>query len=449
MLSSDRTPDALFLHHLFPDLSALLDLFQTGILTGPALSAIFVIVLVIMLVVCTALTYRMGIRPTAEVVNILSGDILQGLTPGNVHERRDSLKHSSRDCGSKLVEQLWGEFDESLVQRTLDDGKKQVCNTLEAAHFFNLHSLSQGHMDSRLIAAIPGIFTGIGVLGTFMALTLGLGGITLMEGGADGGRSFASSTTQAASIEQMIAGASVAFITSFWGILCSLLFSAFEKGMDQRLKREITQIQRNIDYCFPRIRPEQSLVRMERSSHHIKESVEGMADRIGQQIRESHQETAKTIGDAIDNAMTRLTEAFDSMSGKHESMASQMQALGQGLDQLQKSVSALTEELPKTFTSIKNEQKSFRDDLADLLRSHQDRIKEDIDQIAQATDNYLTEYTATVQRATSERLNAWDDETRKFCEAMADTVETLRSVVDEIDALAAPPGTRKGQKVRQ
>ncbi len=74
---------------------------------------------------------------------------------------------------------------------------------------------------SRLIPAGAAILTGLGVLGTFAGLLLGLSGLQL-----DGNME-----RLQAEIRQVAQGASVAFETSVWGVSLSLVLTLLEKNL--------------------------------------------------------------------------------------------------------------------------------------------------------------------------------------------------------------------------
>src|SRR5690606_21018501 len=135
-----------------------------------------------------------------------------------VGQDRSSLAQSRIATLEKALEQdpvttgpLWREFDESLVYSA---DKTRLSNTLDAEHFFNYHTLAYGLTSSRLLAAVPTFLTAIGVLGTFLGLTLGLKGLQINAADVE---------TLKDGISVMINGAAVAFMTSVWGVLLSLV----------------------------------------------------------------------------------------------------------------------------------------------------------------------------------------------------------------------------------
>ncbi len=76
------------------------------------------------------------------------------------------------------VGHLWLEFDETLIE-IREDGVTQLFNTFDAVYFFNSSTLAKGVTNNRLIAAVPGFLTAIGVIGTFVGLQIGLSGMDI------------------------------------------------------------------------------------------------------------------------------------------------------------------------------------------------------------------------------------------------------------------------------
>ena len=174
-------------------------------------------------------------------------------------------------------------------------------NTIDAGHFFNGHTLAPRITDSRLVAAVPGFLTAIGVIGTFAGLQIGLDGISF-SGDVD---------AQRADIQYVIASAAVAFLTSVWGIFASVLFNIIEKYLEQNVKHNISDLQHTIDFLFPRIRPEQSLVSIATSSRSSEDSLNGLAERIGEQL----QQAVSGMGEQVTTGIQEVMQpAMDSLA---------------------------------------------------------------------------------------------------------------------------------------
>ena len=171
---------------------------------------------------------------------------LKGLNRDNILHKRDTLFSAakSKEAG---VGHLWLEFDETLVEVKTSNGVF-LRNTLDAGHFFNTHTLAKQVTENRLIAAVPGFLTAIGVIGTFVGLQLGLAGLNLGAGASVGDMQIG--------ISNVVDGAKVAFLTSVWGVALSVLFNFGEKWLEQRIRNRIRRLEDSIDRIFPRIRPE-------------------------------------------------------------------------------------------------------------------------------------------------------------------------------------------------
>lgn len=94
----------------------------------------------------------------------------------------------------------------------------------------------------KLLKAIPGILTELGILGTFVGLTLGLNHVEL--GTAD-------VNTLKQGIISLLSGISTAFLTSLFGIFFSILFLAVLNIELDSLSKEINKIAEKLNSIFP------------------------------------------------------------------------------------------------------------------------------------------------------------------------------------------------------
>lgn len=201
--------------------------------------------------------------------------------------RRETLQ-KAQGLNASNVGMLWREFDESLV---LSSDQKQLFNTLDAEHFFNARTLASGLTASRLLAAAPSFLVAIGVLGTFVGLTVGLEGLV---GASDEIESLKGG------INKLISGAAVAFMTSVWGVTFSLLLNFLEKMFERNALNAIQDLQHKIDFLYPRIPAEQSLVHIAEYGKESKEALQELHERIGDRL----QETLQGMNEGLQQALT-------------------------------------------------------------------------------------------------------------------------------------------------
>lgn len=301
-------------------------------------------------------------RRLAALRSLLKGQSKETLAG----DRRETLQQA-QDLDAKNIGMLWREFDESLV---VSPDQKQLFNTLDAEHFFNARTLAGGLTGSRLLAAAPSFLVAIGVLGTFVGLTVGLGGLET-RGGSDDVESLK------VGINTLISGAAVAFMTSVWGVAFSLFLNFIEKMFERSALRNIQAIQHHIDFLYPRIPAEQSLVHIAEYSRESKEALQELHERIGDRLQETlsgmteAMQTAladtlnNIMGPAIQslvtNASQQSTQALEHlvarfMDGMNEMGRSQGQQMHQAAVDVNAAVGNMAERMDNLFTALSDQQ---------------------------------------------------------------------------------------------
>jgi hypothetical protein len=252
----------------------------------PSLATFFAVLILgtfISGVVSSGVAYKRGKEVTAKLHKIV-----KGVSRTQLVVQRELFREQAEAAG---VLHFWNEFDESLVSHN-----GELLNTIDAGHFFNSHSLGARLLDNRLLAALPGLLTALGVLGTFVGLTLGLTGlagtmdienpnVALLQKG----------------IGSLINGAALAFITSVWGVFFSFAFNLWEKIIERNLRNRISALQDTIDYLFPRLTAEKTLHDIHDESKASTIALEGLAERISNEL----QSTVQQVGDSISAALVQ------------------------------------------------------------------------------------------------------------------------------------------------
>ncbi len=297
-------PDAFSLWNLLP---AFKKFFNGGLDASEWLSAFFISILIavfFLYLIYALLKYFASLSQIRFYLNLL-GDIGQDQLASRQRELTQKAMAGKKNAYGKI----WREFDETLVYSP--SGLK-VFNTLDATHFFNTDSLSKGLTENRLLAAVPGMLTAIGVIGTFVGLTMGLATLKItQDAGVDALRH---------GIGNMISGASVAFLTSVWGVSSSVLFNFFEKLMERHIRKKISLLQNRIDFLYPRINPEQSLVKILDASRLSAETLQGLAEKIGDRLQEVMLHSTEMITTGLEDSLNKvMVPAIHSLvSNAHE-----------------------------------------------------------------------------------------------------------------------------------
>ena len=127
------------------------------------------------------------------------------------------------------------EISKSLI---LDSGEQKT--TEFAEDYFNLANiLSIRHINRQAMSAAAGMLVGLGVLGTFIGLTMGIAEIKL-----------GSQETLRLGIETLLGGMKTAFLTSVTGMFLSSIYTFLEKDALNRLTRSCVKLCEKLDNLY-------------------------------------------------------------------------------------------------------------------------------------------------------------------------------------------------------
>lgn len=227
--------------------------------------------------------------------------VFAGVTHDKISGARREIQREVAQ--STKYEKLWKEFDESLI---LVESTDRLHNTIDAAHFFNTHTLAHGLTENRLLAAVPGILTAIGVIGTFAGLQMGLTSLSVSVTDSSAVSTGEEVEALKRGIFAMIAGASVAFMSSLWGVFSSVIFNFVEKRLERKIRTRITKIQNLLDYLYPRITAEQSLINIEQSSRSSQEKLAELDEKIGHRLQEIMIQATATMKEGISESLNEV-----------------------------------------------------------------------------------------------------------------------------------------------
>jgi len=189
------------------------------------------------------------------------------------------------------------ELRHHLVDFPTRDGQGRFLKrrTVDADEIFRDTDLGPAYASSRFMLAIPSILTGLGVLGTFIGLALGLGSLEMSKG------------TEAieGSIKILIPTFAAAFSSSVWGVGMSLLCSGIEKILEAWALGRVRKIQCRIDDLFPRYVPEEAMLEIETTSRRTEELLQNLAVAIGAEMQKAIGRLGAEIQKAVSDATSQ------------------------------------------------------------------------------------------------------------------------------------------------
>lgn len=138
---------------------------------------------------------------------------------------------------SETLASAWKAFANSLTKA--DDVHY---STVDASEFFSVAALTQG-LNMTFWQSFGGIFTGLGILGTFAGLTYGLYDLNITNGDID---------TLKNSIADLLSGVNTAFVTSLVGIGAAVVYSFAHHLLLKTLQGNVQSLTDKLDEIYPR-----------------------------------------------------------------------------------------------------------------------------------------------------------------------------------------------------
>lgn len=344
-------------------------------------------------------------REAQRAIHLLteSAGPVDGVTQEDLWARRTEIVEKAKAC-SPPVADTWRELNETLVS----DGR-QLFNTVEAAEFFNEHRFAPRLVGNRLLQAAPTVLTMLGLLGTFIGLTVGLRGLDLGS----------SADELRGGIQTLVHGASLGFTASLWGVAMSLVTNVFERWQERRVVRRAQALQSQIDHLFRMRSPEQSLSDIAASSKDSNTALQVLHEKIGSALQES----VKGVGEETGRAVTLAIQ--EALAPVMSDLAKS--AADQSADVFKEISGQLTESFREIGTSLAGELKAS----SDSMRSTLEYMGE---QLARQADEHLAHMTE-LRRTTTEQITAMTEATSRQVDLLDRSLPPVVSGLERASSL--------------
>lgn len=388
--------------------------------------------------------------------NILSGvgSLEAKTSPG------DFKKLFTRD---KQLAHLWAEYSESLhVQREERDGQMQVVavrSTIAADTYFNEQFVVDSRLRTEFFKHLPGIFTGLGIIGTFTGLIEGLRRFQVSENAA----------TVRASLESLMHAVGEAFLISAAAITAAMAVTFLEKLLLAALYRKTEAIAHGIDARFEAGAGEEYLSRLvnasEASASQSKILKDALVKELGDILREltasqlsTGQQLHAQLAQRIEESTNRQVEAArednqvlgDIIAGSIE------KSLKGPLDKIANSVETASGDQSATAVKMLNDiMVSFSQRLNDLFGGQINGINELNKQTAQGMQDAVASLNALVGKLEESGKKTTDDMAAQMAASIKAMEERQASIntqteefVDQIRQLVQSSQAETQQKLQ-
>ena len=392
--------------------------------------------------------------------------LLERFTQNEIGQRYEQLREQM--TRNPVYGHLWQKFDEVIVRIPSREGPINLFATLDAHYFFNESTLIAPFANLRFYNAVPGFLTGLGILGTFVGLTIGLAQIDL--GSTD-------INVLKKGIVGLLNGAAIAFSTSVWGMSLSIAFSIFEKYHLKFLHREISRLQQAIDRVFVRRSPESWLAESLRENREQTSELkkfntdlaisiataldEKMAGRLSPALtqlisavdelkqfksessteairnlaEEFHQNLARSANEEIVHLSDVLGRVSGTLEGTVERSEENQRRLESSLDNhlgnLAETVTGLMETISRQQHTVSNQTQNAFVELLERMERSLGSQQERIENISIRAQAELLEAVRQVSESISGLLGSLRQQTDRTSVEMTDRLMALSSILDE------------------
>lgn len=312
----------------------------------PIVVAVFVVALVLVFV-------NWYWRPSSRIKKVLNQVIprIQALqSPGVLVNRHKVAEIMQAD---KTLQHLWAEYTETLhEQYDYVEGERRLAAiraTVPAEVFFNTQVLVDTPLNTEFFRHLPGLLTGIGIIGTFSGLIVGLSGFD-PSGSAEVVKS---------SLDGLMKGVKEAFYASAGAITAAMLITFIEKSILTRRYKQVEALAQAIDTLYEAGAGEEYLARLvkaaEENTTHTAQLKQSLVDDLKQILtdlserqiaaQQTHgQQLAQDIGRAIQTSLqTPLNQIADAVAQASGQQGTAVQHMLENL------LTAFMEKMEQTF----------------------------------------------------------------------------------------------------
>jgi hypothetical protein len=184
---------------------------------------------------------------------------------------------------------LWGEYEETLHPQLEErDGVSVVVavrSTITAESFFNSQYVVDSRLRTEFFKHLPGLFTGVGIIGTFLGLIGGLSRFHPAFASTDGSQQ-PSADALSQGVNALLDEVSKAFIVSASAIVAAMAVTLIEKLLVSALYRLTEEIAQNVDARFGAGAGEEYLARIVHASEDSASQAKILKDALVNELRD-------------------------------------------------------------------------------------------------------------------------------------------------------------------
>lgn len=416
---------------------------------------------------------RKGLQQIIKVLNSAISVLNDGISANTQTYAEISKVFTTNE----VFKTTWKQYEKNIIMVSIDENRKRA--TVEAESYFTVSVLLCG-LKNDFWKNLAGIFTGLGILGTFLGLTFGLVEIdTKSTAGLQQG------------ISQLLNGTSTAFITSIVGIFCAIAFNWLYSDLMKGVHADIDVLCSTLDEVFPLVTMERLMVMQLEESQEQGATLKTLSGDLGDIMGETLMNVQAALEQSIDTnfkplfdellttmkalnngGMSAIADSLNEGAGKEiASFAKTLTGMEQGMkeimeqarianetsmNQLRQSIEELTDKMNATISSsvtANNEGAAKNQEiLTQLMEDISTKMTGIVSDISKASNQSNAEFADmmknaanqvqvmvdTMQKGMTSQTTSLQEEMEKFMKqashASAEHMENLQQSMDKLTA---------------
>ena len=312
---------------------------------------------------------------------------------------------------------IWDDFRKSLTHHK-DDKTEQMYSIADSSEYFSFQNFTQG-MNMSFWQGYGGIFTGLGILGTFLGLTIGLNGIDMTSPDVEVLKS---------GIAELLSGVQSAFYTSLFGIFIAIIYMPLHNYFLSSFRKNIQNLANLIEEMFPRRTSEywlhENYVQSSEQTtalrnigtdvanaiydgfeQHFDDGISRLCDQIEEKITPLFENICNSINKLGDGGAKAINETMSKLAG------SQMQGFAESLNNF-------TNNVQKTLTDSKQVAEDMNKNILSTLEEMSKTLKVGAEDAANHQRISIEKNSATINQLI-ETMSKFSEQQKQILEQSA------------------------------
>lgn len=281
---------------------------------------------IVALLVILDFRYRV-FHPLKNDIDFANRVFSRASDPQSYAEINAEVEESLSD--NRFLEPIWLEYRETMSEGMTVTGDVIYQNTKRPKDYFTAEAIARQRGSMHELDYLPNIFVGIGLLVTFLGLTAAVyeTATAISKAGSD-------IDGVLSSVRNLLTVASIKFLTSVAGILCSIGLTFSIKSMQSNISGRLNQLHDRIEKCL-------EFLSIEHLQLRTISAIEGMSSSISKGISQG---VAEGVQEIAGNELRLFAEEMRAISVTLKSAGKDIEVFGENYSHQIKQIDAAFEE---------------------------------------------------------------------------------------------------------